>query len=90
MAGFERHVFVCTNERDESAARPSCRPKGAKALKDEFKEAIKDAGLKHRVRGKRLGAWINASTGRWWWCIRRRSGTGLCGSLMSGRLCGST
>ena len=46
---------MCTNERDESASRTSCRPKGAKALKDEFKDAIKEAGLKHRVRANEAG-----------------------------------
>lgn len=50
MSLFEHHVFICTNERDESAARPSCLPLGSKKLKSAFKDAIKDAGLKHKVR----------------------------------------
>jgi len=49
MPKFKHHVFICTNERDDSAARPSCGKKGSK-LKDAFKDAIKDAGLKHSVR----------------------------------------
>jgi (2Fe-2S) ferredoxin len=52
---FERHVFICTNERDDSAARPSCGPQGGKNLKSAFKDAIKDAGLKHRVRANDSG-----------------------------------
>jgi len=55
MAQFERHVFICLNERDGSAARPSCRPEGGKHLKDKFKYAIKDAGLKGRVRANEAG-----------------------------------
>jgi len=55
LARFERHVFVCTNERDESASRPSCLNQGSKKLKSVFKAAIKDAGLKHRVRVNESG-----------------------------------
>ena len=55
MAQFERHVFICLNERDESAARPSCRHEGGKHLKDKFKDAIKDAGLRGKVRANEAG-----------------------------------
>ncbi len=50
MPLFECHLFICTNERDESASRPSCLPQGSKKLKAAFKDAIKDAGLKHSLR----------------------------------------
>lgn len=50
MAKFDRHVFVCSNERLEGAARPSCRPRGGKQLKDAMKEAARAAGLKNSVR----------------------------------------
>jgi (2Fe-2S) ferredoxin len=52
---FKHHVFICTNERDESAPRPSCLPRGSKKLKSAFKDAIKDAGLKHLVRANESG-----------------------------------
>ncbi len=55
MAKFERHVFICMNERDESASRPSCGPAGGKKLKGLFKDALKDAGLKHTVRANEAG-----------------------------------
>lgn len=55
MPAFEKHVFICMNERDESASRPSCRNEGAKKLKDAFKDAIKDAGLKHQIRANESG-----------------------------------
>src|ERR1700712_392289 len=55
MAGFEKHVFICMNERDDSASRPSCLREGSKKLKSAFKDAIKDAGLKHRVRANESG-----------------------------------
>jgi len=55
MAGFEKHVFICMNERDESASRPSCLNEGSKKLKSAFKDAIKEAGLKHSVRANEAG-----------------------------------
>lgn len=55
MPLFDHHVFICTNERDESASRPSCLPQGSKKLKSAFKDAIKDAGLKHKVRANESG-----------------------------------
>ena len=55
MARFERHVFICMNERDESAARPSCGRAGGKELKGLFKDALKVAGLKGAVRANEAG-----------------------------------
>jgi (2Fe-2S) ferredoxin len=46
----ERQVLVCINERDPSADRPSCRNEGSKKLREELKDAIKNAGLKGKVR----------------------------------------
>jgi (2Fe-2S) ferredoxin len=54
LAKFERHVFVCTNERDESAPRGSCAAKGSKDLRKLLNDKAMAAGLKGRVR-------INAS-----------------------------
>ncbi|WP_074651793.1 (2Fe-2S) ferredoxin domain-containing protein [Terriglobus roseus] len=50
MSVPERQILVCMNERDPDASRPSCRNEGAKKLKDELKDLVKDAGLKGRVR----------------------------------------
>jgi len=55
MPLFEHHLFICTNERDESASRSSCLPQGSKKLKGAFKDAIKEAGLKHKVRANDSG-----------------------------------
>jgi (2Fe-2S) ferredoxin len=55
MANFEHHVFVCMNERDKSAARPSCGNEHAKKLRDALKDAVKDAGMKDRVRVNQSG-----------------------------------
>ena len=55
MPKFQHHLFICTNERDESADRPSCGPQGGKKLKSAFKDALKAAGLKHQVRANESG-----------------------------------
>ncbi len=55
MPKFEHHVFVCTNQRDESASRPSCGNERGKKLKGVLKDAVKAAGLKHRVRVNESG-----------------------------------
>jgi (2Fe-2S) ferredoxin len=55
MASFEKHIFICMNERDESASRPSCLNEGSKKLKSALKDAIKEAGLKHRIRASEIG-----------------------------------
>ena len=55
MAKFKHHVFICTNKRDEEADRPSCARQGSEKLKSAFKDAVKEAGLKGKVRANELG-----------------------------------
>jgi (2Fe-2S) ferredoxin len=55
MASYEHHLFVCVNERDESASRPSCANEHGKKLRGALKDAVKAAGLKHRVRVNETG-----------------------------------
>jgi (2Fe-2S) ferredoxin len=50
MPNYDHHVFVCINERDESASRPSCANENSKKLRAALKDAVKAAGLKGRVR----------------------------------------
>jgi len=50
MPNYEHHVFVCINERDKSASRPSCGNEHGKKLRGALKDAVKAAGLKGRVR----------------------------------------
>ena len=55
MAKFQHHLFICSNERDEDAARPSCGRSGSTKLKPAFKEALKEAGLKGKIRANEAG-----------------------------------
>ena len=40
MASFERHLFICTNQREPGSARGCCAPDGKGELHKLFKEAI--------------------------------------------------
>ena len=55
MAAFERHIFVCTNQRPAGTPRGSCDPEGKRALQSLFKAALARRGLKGRVRANAAG-----------------------------------
>jgi (2Fe-2S) ferredoxin len=55
MAKYERHIFVCTNERPPENARGSCTGRGSHAVRDAFKAEVKRAGLAGRVRVNTAG-----------------------------------
>ena len=50
MAKFEKHVFICVNERDKDDPRGDCGSKGGHELADAFKKKLYDRGLKRLVR----------------------------------------
>ena len=52
---FERHLFICTNQRDETAPRGSCAPDGKGELHRLFKEKIAQCGIKSKVRANKAG-----------------------------------
>lgn len=55
LANFERHVFVCTNQRDAGAPRGSCSSDGKGELHRILKEKVGEAGLKAKVRANKAG-----------------------------------
>jgi (2Fe-2S) ferredoxin len=55
LASFERHLFICTNQREPGSARGCCSPDGKGELQKLFKEAIGAAGLKATVRANKAG-----------------------------------
>jgi (2Fe-2S) ferredoxin len=55
MAPFERHVFICGNQREPGHARGCCDPAGGEALQKGFKKALAERGLRGRVRANRAG-----------------------------------
>ena len=55
MAAFERHVFVCGNQRAADHPRGCCDPAGGEALHKLFKKALADHGISRTVRANRAG-----------------------------------
>jgi (2Fe-2S) ferredoxin len=55
MAKFEKHIFVCGNQRPPESSRPCCDPEGKAALQKLFKAKLKERGLKGKVRANQAG-----------------------------------
>ena len=55
MAPFERHVFICTNQRSADHPRGCCNPDGSEALHKAFKRALAERGLSRRIRANKAG-----------------------------------
>ena len=51
---FEKHVFVCTNQRKEGE-RKSCGEECGMELVRTFKKVLKEKGLKGTIRAQRAG-----------------------------------
>src|ERR1700733_7701535 len=51
---FDKHVFVCTNQRVNSE-RPSCGEEHGLELVKAFKKEIKDRGLNVNMRAQKSG-----------------------------------
>ncbi len=55
MAKFQRHLFVCTNERAPGDPKGSCAAKGSLALAEALKRLAYERGLKRVVRVNKAG-----------------------------------
>ncbi len=52
---YQRHVFVCTNERSASDPRGCCHARGGEEVLAAFKQALKQQGLAGSVRANSSG-----------------------------------
>jgi (2Fe-2S) ferredoxin len=50
LGPYERHVFVCTNERPPGHPRGCCAAKGSVEVRDLLKAQVKARGLAGRIR----------------------------------------
>lgn len=58
---YERHIFICTNERPPDAPKRSCR---GTSLHARFKDALKKHGVPpDRVRANKSGCLDHCETG---------------------------
>ncbi len=55
MGKYERHVFICGNQREPASARGSCDPSGKGELQKAFKDRLHELGLKRKVRANKSG-----------------------------------
>jgi (2Fe-2S) ferredoxin len=63
MAKFQRHVFVCQNERSADDPRGSCTARGSHEVLAAFKEKLFNAGFKRIVRPNKAGCLDQCSHG---------------------------
>lgn len=52
---YERHVFICLNERPPDNKRGDCKSKGAAEVLQRFKELVDTQRLKPRIRAQKSG-----------------------------------
>src|SRR5713101_1193651 len=56
MAKFEKHIFICTNQRPDGNPRGCCNPSGEAELHGVFKEKLRERGISgKKVRANKSG-----------------------------------
>jgi len=53
MAKFQKHVFICVNERDADDPKGCCASKGGKDVASALKQKLHERGLKRIVRANK-------------------------------------
>jgi len=52
---FEKHIFICCNQREAGHPRGSCDPDADDGLQKAFKQALADRDLQRRMRANKSG-----------------------------------
>lgn len=55
MSRFQKHIFICNNQRKPDDARGCCASRGSLDLLDHAKGRVHDLGLKGKVRINKAG-----------------------------------
>ena len=55
MPSFQRHVFVCINERSADHPRGCCKAKGGVDVRDRLKSELSKRGLSKTIRANNAG-----------------------------------
>lgn len=55
MAPFDKHIFICCNQREPGHPRGCCDPQASDSLQKAFKQALAERDLQRRVRANRAG-----------------------------------
>lgn len=52
---YEKHIFICTNQRGEGAHRKSCGEAHGMEIVDAFKKKLKEKNLPIKLRAQKAG-----------------------------------
>lgn len=63
MPGFERHVFVCVNERAADNPKGCCKSKGGNEVRDALKKELGARGIAKIVRANNSGCLDQCESG---------------------------
>ena len=55
MSRFERHIFVCTNQREDGHPKGCCYSKGSERILELFKKELNGKGIQSTVRVNKSG-----------------------------------
>lgn len=55
MPNFDRHIFICTNQRPPENSRGCCDATGLGQLQLQFKKELAARGLKGNIRANKAG-----------------------------------
>jgi len=55
MPKFDKHIFICTNQRPQGNPRGCCDPSGNGELQRIFKIKLAQQGIKNTVRANKAG-----------------------------------
>lgn len=72
---YDKHLFICINERPPGSPKGCCAAKGGKEIRLEFVKLISQHGLKGRVRSNKSGCLDACELGPQWLSIPTASGT---------------
>jgi (2Fe-2S) ferredoxin len=50
MKRFEKHIFICENERPEGHPRGCCKGRGGIEVRDALRKRLKESGLNSLIR----------------------------------------
>jgi|TARA_B100001079_G_scaffold96547_1_gene82916 (2Fe-2S) ferredoxin len=52
---YDKHIFICINERAEASAKGDCTRNGGKEIRMRFVQLIEEHGLKGKIRANKSG-----------------------------------
>lgn len=55
MPPFEKHIFICINERAPGDPRGCCLARGSQKIREQFKTEVQRRGLKGKIRVNAAG-----------------------------------